>query len=365
VTLEVPAPGYSVTVSRDGVQPLQVSPRRILVDAADFGLDADGVHGHLRLEADPGWLVAPAGPLQWALTPRCIDPDRQTFVVLSIISSQWPSRVLPITVRLDLRNGLDIAGCALPIPNRASALGEINPSRGIYDQTYAALPEALNRLLFDGLYSDIVYLRSEGRSGGVCSGMAHWTIERGLGKELPPCNTDAAIERITMFHGRQLRDRALLGSLPWFLRGSSRAVFRAVRRDLLREGWSDRALDVDIPKLWRRDIATAIVNEGHVVVPYRLRQDVPGCGTIEVYDPNAPDAIGSEEPRVIRFDLERDRYAYVHRVSLDDTNVGMIAIRQKAYSGRGTVFLALLGSLLMNPRRAMRSLLGRQHSART
>src|SRR5690606_452238 len=108
----------------------------------------------------------------------------------------------------------------------------------------------------------IVYLRSEGaRRGGLCSGIAHWTIERGLGREPGADAPDAAVERVAMYHGRQLRDSALLASLPWFLRGSSRAVFRAVRRDLLDRGYTDRAIDVDIPKLWRRDIASAIVAE--------------------------------------------------------------------------------------------------------
>jgi hypothetical protein len=95
-----------------------------------------------------------------------------------------------------------------------------------------------------------------------------------------------------------------------------------------------------------------------------LRQDGPDVGSIEVYDPNAPEAMDSGEPRTIHFDLARDRYAYMHRVSLEDTNVGMIANRQQAYSGRGTVIVALLGSLVMNPRRAMRSLFGRQQNAR-
>ena len=145
---------------------------------------------------------------------------------------------------------------------------------------------------------------------------------------------------------------------------SSRTAYRAVRADLLRQGWTDRALDIDVPKLWRRDLATAIVSEGHVVVPYHLRQDSPHTGSIEVYDPNAPDAIQSPEPRTIRFDLARDRYSYMSRVSLDDTNVGMIANRQRAYTGRGTAFIALLGSLVLNPRRAMKSLFGGQHNAR-
>jgi hypothetical protein len=334
-----------------------------MIDAADFRLTVAEAHGHFRVTAERGWHVEPVGELRWAVTPLQVDPDRPATLTLSI-EGMHQRLATTINVRLDLRSALDIKGCALPLPNRASALGDVNPSRDVFDRTYLPMPEWMNRLLFEGLYSDIVFLRSEGRRGGLCSGMAHWTIERGLGKEPPPDDHAHAVSRITMFHGRQLRDRALLGSLPWFLRGSSRAAFRAVRGDLLRQGWTDRAIDVDIPKLWRKDIATAIVAEGHVVVPYHLQQDGPGSGTIEVYDPNAPDAIGSDEPRTIYFDLARDRYAYVHRVSLDDSNVGMIAIRQRAYSGRGTAIVALLGSLALNPRRGLRSLSGGQRNAR-
>lgn len=353
-----------VTICRDGAESLRASPTHVVVDASQLGLDPAGIRGHLRITSEPGWLVEPLGPLRWAVTPQRVDPDRQALVSLSIAGSNRWLADITIHVRLDLRSGLDIVNCALPLPNRAAALGEVHPSREIFDRTYDPLPEPLNRLLFEGLYSDIVFLRLEAPRGGLCSGMAHWTIERGLGKEPAPPHDAAALPRITTFHGRQLRDRALLGSLPWFLRGSSRAAFRAVRRDLLRQGWTDRAIDIDIPKLWRRDIATAIVAEGHVVVPYRLRQNGPDSGSIEVYDPNAPEALGSDEPRTIHFDLARDRYAYAHRVTLEDTNVGMIAIRQRAYSGRGTVFVALLGSLVLNPRRALRSLLGGQHNAR-
>ncbi|HUG14852.1 MAG TPA: hypothetical protein VMM78_07495 [Thermomicrobiales bacterium] len=355
----------AVTITLDGDRPPRVTPARILVDVTDFGLDHQDAPGHLRVRADPGWRVEAVGPRQWSVTPSRVNPDQQASVTLSNVGARRTPSRLPIHVRLDLRNGLDIARHALPLANRASALGEVSPSREVFERTFHPLPEPLNRLLFEGLYADIVYLRLESPRGGLCSGMAHWTIERGLGREPDPVSSSAAVERITMFHGRQLRDRALLGSLPWFLRGSSRAAFRAVRGDLLRQGWTDRAIDVDIPKLWRRDIATAIVAEGHVVVPCHLRQDGLSHGAIEVYDPNAPEALGSDEPRTIRFDLARDRYAYVHRVSLDDTNVGMIAVRQRAYSGRGTAFIALLGSFVLNPPRALRSLLREQQNART
>jgi hypothetical protein len=187
--------------------------------------------------------------------------------------------------------------------------------------------------------------------------MARWAIARGLGQEPDPPSNAAAIERIQLFHGRQLRDRALLSALPWLLRGSPKAAYRAVRRDLLRDGITDRALDIAVPKLWRRDLAQALVAEGHTVVPYRLRQAGAASAELEVYDPNHPAAIGSGEPRTIHFDLARDRYAYGTLVKPEQTNVGIIAVRQRAYAQPGTAFIATLGSLIFAPKRGLRALL--------
>src|SRR5690606_40380644 len=67
-------------------------------------------------------------------------------------------------------------------------------------------------------------------------------------------------------------DRALLSSLYWFLRASPTAAYRAVRDDFLRTGKSLRALDIGVPKPWRRDIARAVVRQGHTIVPFRDRK---------------------------------------------------------------------------------------------
>ncbi|MEX2314134.1 MAG: hypothetical protein WD628_00350, partial [Thermomicrobiales bacterium] len=138
-----------------------------------------------------------------------------------------------------------------------------------------------------------------------------------------------------------------------------------VRRDLLRDGITDRALDVAIPKPWRLDLVQALVAEGHTVVPYRLRQAGAERGALEVYDPNHPAAIGSDAPRTIHFDLARNRYAYGTLVAPEQTNVGMIAVRQRAYAQPGTAFIATLGSLLFAPRRGVRALFGIDEKTRT
>jgi hypothetical protein len=262
-------------------------------------------------------------------------------------------------VQLDLRSSFDPQRYALPLRNSASELGIVEPRREVFDRTYAGLPEPLRRLFFAGLYSDIVYLREERPRGGMCSGMARWAIARGCGDEPEPPSTEAAIERIQVIHGRQMKDRALLGAAPWFFRGSARAAYRAVRRDLLCEGRSDRALDLGVPKPWRRDIFAAVVGEGHTVVPYRLRQDGPDRGWLEVYDPNHPAALGSDEARTIEFDLARNRYAYGRLATLEQSNVGMIAVPQRAYTGPGTAYLAPLASLILHPKRGLKALLGR------
>ena len=149
----------------------------------------------------------------------------------------------------------------------------------------------------------------------------------------------------------------MLSALPWFLRGSPVAAYRAVRRDLLERGQSDRALDIGVPKLWRRDLATAIVREGHTVVPYQLRQPDAASATLAVYDPNHPEALGTDTPREIAFDLRRNRYGYGSLVDAEQHDVGMVAVHQDAYARRGTALLACAGSLLLAPRRAFSALL--------
>src|SRR5690606_27468879 len=102
-----------------------------------------------------------------------------------------------------------------------------------------------------GLYSDIVFLRRDGPTrGGLCSGMARWAIDRALGAEPEPESRDEALRRITTYHGRQLSDLSFLMGIPTFLRGSPRASYRIVRRDLLHKGWTDRAFDIAVPKPW-------------------------------------------------------------------------------------------------------------------
>lgn len=349
-----------ITISRDGDGPIRFQPVAIEINAP---VEAGG---HFRLTAPDGWRTTINDSGKWSLHPIAPNLDHNADFIIQSVPDRTTVSSHTIQIDLNLRSSFDPVRYALPLRNRASDLGEISPRRDIFERTVRLLPEPLKRLLFCGLYSDIVFLKREGtHRGGMCSGMARWAIARGLGQEPDPPSVDAAVERIQLYHGRQLRDLALLSAVPWFLRGSPKAAYEAVRRDLLRVGISDRALDVAIPKPWRLDLAQALVAEGHTVVPYRLRQHGADTAELEVYDPNHPAAIGSDAPRTIHFDLARNRYAYGTLVALEQTNVGMIAVRQRAYAQPGTSFIATLGSLVFAPRRGLRALLGVYEKART
>jgi hypothetical protein len=349
-----------ITISRDGDGPIRYTP-----DAIKIEIPVEAGR-HFRLVVPDGWASTVDPPGTWRVTP--VQPNLDETATYSIVSVPDGVTVQTgwIQVDLDLRSSFDPARYALPLRNRASELGEVNPRPDIFERTVRLLPKRMKRLLYRGLYSDIVFLRAKGKHrGGMCSGMARWAIARGLGQEPAPPSVEAAVERIQLYHGRQLRDLALLSALPWFLRGSPKAAYQAVRADLLREGITDRALDIAVPKLWRLDLVQALVAEGHTVVPYRLRQFGADRAELEVYDPNHPSAIGSDQPRTIHFDLAKNRYAYGTLVEPDQTNVGIIAVRQMAYATPGTAFIATLGSFIFAPLRAWRAFVGAYDDART
>ena len=346
-----------LVITRNGSDPPVADPAFLDLDLMTFGVDTPDA-ATWTMKAPTGWRVERTGPGQWRVTPEGLNPDLpQRF---SLVDPDDPEsrRKIEVIVSLDLRSSFDGKRHALPYRNNAEVLGRHDPRWDIFERTYSRMPARLQRLLFDGLYSDIVFLHSDGSGGGFCTGMARWAIARGKGLEPDPGPLPNAAERVAIYHGRQLRDRVLLASLGWFLRASPRAAFRAVRDDLLRSGSSDRALDIGVPKPWRRDVFRALVRVGHTVVPYRVRQEGPWRGCIEVYDPNRPEAIGSDEPRVIEFDLRRDRYSYRKLASMDQGNVGMIAVRQSAYEGDGSAIVATIGSLLLSPTRGWAVLRG-------
>lgn len=342
-----------LTVTRRGAAPVRIEPDSFLLTLASFGIQSSSLPvGRYRIGIPAGWRIEPAGRFTWRVEPGPVDPDRWQTFTLEALSPALPGAALrwsrSVPVRLDLRTEFDPSRHAFPLANRASVLGDIDPQFDLFRETYRPMPGWWQRLLFKGLYSEVVFIRSEGPDrGGLCSGMARWAIGRFLGDEPDPTTQDGALKRIIVLHGRQLTDRVLLATAVWFFRGSPGAAYRAVRDDILRSGTTDRALDINVPKPWRRDILSALVGEGHTVVPYRISQPDPGKAFVDVYDPNRPPDDEGEQPNTIELDLYRDRYAYRNRISMEQDNVGMIAVRQAAYSRRGTTVLTLLGSAIV------------------
>lgn len=333
------------TIRRHGGGPVECVPASCRVDAEMFGFSADQQHGRFRIAGSDDWSIKPVGALTWEIKPCIIDPDE--YYELELIRDDGESRTLPLQVNLDLRSTFDPLMHTFPEPNRASVLGDVLPNPDIFRDTFGKLPKRLQADLFDGLYSDIVFLRKDGPTrGGLCSGMARWSIARSLGEEPDPCDRDDALRRITTYHGRQLSDLSFLMGAPSFLRGSPRASYRTVRRDLMRHGRTDRAFDVGVPKPWRTDLLKALVTEGHTIVPYRIIQSGPDRAEVEVYDPNRP-PVTLETPDLVEFDLKRDRYAYRHLVSMEQSNVGLVVARQGGYARAGSAVLAGLAAFGM------------------
>jgi hypothetical protein len=174
--------------------------------------------------------------------------------------------------------------------------------------------------------------------------MARAALQQSLdGEDAPP-----ALPEVVYWHGRQLTDRALLASIPWFLWPSPRRALARFRRDLLTRGDSDVCFDIDVPKPWRRDIVQALVRQGHTVVPYALHQPDATRAEVHVYDPNYPDEPEAERS-VITFDLVRNRYGYRSLVDLNDHSTTVVAVRQSAYAQGRTAILASVASLLLYP----------------
>ena len=335
-------PLNALRITRTGLAPTKVEGGWIEIERSMFAANvADG-----QISVPTGWDVEAVGDGRWRIRPIRLHVQRGAAVALADADGVTRDSIrIPVTY--NLRSSFEIKRHAFGLPNSARALGTIDPNRQIFEETYAWMPEPLKDVLFRGLYSDIVFIRPGARTGGLCTGMARWAIARGLGREPEPVNQSVALERIAVFHGRQLFDRALLAAAAWFFRASPRAAFFAVRDDLLRTGTTDRALDIAIPKPLRRDVLRALVEQGHTVVPYHLVQESDDYGWIAVYDPNRPDLIDADEPQIIEFDLRRDRYAYGTKVTFEQDNVGIVAVRQDVYMGKRTALLATAASALM------------------
>lgn len=334
----------AVLIRRHGTQPRSIEPRSFSLSLESFGIQPRKVRGSIWLAIPVGWALEQLAPGSWLL--HAIDPDidQQGYLKLRARGPDGSEFeiVRPIRVDLDVRTTFDIERHPAPVRNSARVLGEVDPDYSLLAATYRLLPGPLRQVLFAGLYGDIVYIRAAGEHrGGLCSGLARWAGLRAMRGDDNDATWPAIRCEVAVLHGRQLTDRVIAWSFYWFLRGSPRAAYLAIRDEALETGESRRALDISVPRPWKRDLLASLVGEGHTVVPYRIRQHGTTTATIDVYDPNT-----ARDPQQITLDLRRNRYSYRHKVSFDDHDIGMLAVPNLAYARQGTAYLATLGSLL-------------------
>lgn len=335
-----------IVVTRRGSAPPTVFPSSLRLTPASFGAQRveQAVRGRVR--APRGWTIESPAPLAWFARPRleemALDSAAAFTLELEYADGGRTAWTRSFNVRLDLRTTFSAEKHAFPERNSARVIGEVSPGAEQFRDTFRLVPGVLGRTLFNGLYADIVQLRAEGdHRGGLCSGMARWAGMRALRDDATRPERDQALLQIITLHGRQLKDRAILSSFRWFIKGSPRAAYFAVRDDALSTGQSLRALDIGVPRPWRRDIARAVVREGHTIVPFHIRQESPARAFIDCYDPNR-----ALETHTIELRLDTNRYQYRNKVALDDGGVGMIAVPHEVYAEKGTAFIATAGSLL-------------------
>ncbi len=336
----------TLTVRRRGLAPPTIQPALIRLTPASFGVSSPATIRRGRLRVPGGWHIESPAPLAWFVAPSLeqLDLDSANTVWLEVerTNGSRQTYVRSIDIQLDLETTFKPDLHAFPQRNSAAAIGDIGPTIEPFLDTFKLLNGRLADLLYRGLYSDIVQLRLTGsHRGGLCSGMARWAGIRALRGEEKLPEEGEALDQIKTLHGRQLTDRALLSSFGWFLRASPTTAYRAVRDDAFTTGKSLRALDIGVPKPWRKDIATAIVREGHTIVPFRVRQLSPQRAFVDCYDPNR-----GRETHTIEFHLDSGRYAYRNKVSLEDDKVGLIAVPHEYYAQKGTAILATVGSLI-------------------
>lgn len=356
--------GESLVYGNEGGAGFGYAPAQIEVTASRPALeDRYGAGARLLLEGPTGWTIAReeggGEAIRWRVRPVGEPPS--CLVNLRLIVERadgGESEIvhgLPIEIRG--RSQFDPVRHGLPFANAAGDFGAVLPSRATFQATYRR--GALAETFFRGLYSRVVFLADgrEGALGGLCTGIARSALERSLEQpESSARDEDPAALRqaAQLWHGRQLADQALLASAAAWMTQGSRAAYAIFRRDLLGRGVTEVALDLHVPRPWRRDLLTAFVGSGHTVVPYALRQASDDRAEVWVYDPNYPSAVGDES--VIHFDLARDSYRYRHYDGrAPDRPSKVIAVHQEHYRRARTGYLGgLLSLLLYRPERRSR-----------
>lgn len=305
----------------------------------------------VAIQLPPTWVtdrpiwrpIAATESISWVVAPREVPAGFTVPIRVHGLSGGRVISSVERTIELEIvaRSQFDPARDVILVPNSVDGFGVVKPRRDVFDRTYrlALFP---NRL-FDGLYRAVVFLGAAGSryQGGICTGVARAALARSLsGVEHQP-----SLDEILFWHGRQLSDRALLASALWLFFPSPRRAYFAVLRDLTHAGVVKRCFDIGVPKPWRIDLLSALQQQGHTVVPFRIHQDSTGQAFVTVYDPNDPNA-AVRGTSVITFMLDRNQYEYPGVASADDRSTTVIAVEQSAYAHGRTAILAGFASIV-------------------
>ena len=312
----------------------------------------------VRLDLPEGWRAVPDpeqplanedAPVSWTVIPGGQPDDFEAKIVARLSNAAGPVVRMATTLAIEIQgySQFDPARYGLPWANTANELGKIRPGAGIFERTFDA--SFLPASFFTGLYHVIVFIGAGPGEyqGGLCTGMARMALEQSLASRQGM--NAAGHDEIILLHGRQLTDRALLASSPWFFMPSPRRAFARFKANILATGRSDMCFDIGVPRPWRRDIARALVQQGHTVVPYAFHQASREQAEVLIYDPNHPVESRAGQIR-IRFDFRNDTYEYHPWATRDDRSTTVIAAPQAAYRDGRTAFLASAASLFLFPR---------------
>lgn len=309
----------------------------------------------IRVDLPPAWVsdfpawrpVAPhTSMVTWRVTaneaPRSFS-EVITLTALSDAHSEISRLDRTVTIEIRAVSQFDPDEHVIRSPNSVDGWGIVRPSRPIFERTYG-LTFWRNRF-FHGLYRSVLFLGAESGQyqGGICTGLARVALERSLSTGA----IDVSLDAIILWHGRQLADRALLASARWLFRSSPRRAFNAFSRDLMNDSKSSRCFDIDVPRPWRRDIVSALRQEGHTVVPYALKQSSRDRAQVSVYDPNDPEG-SVQGSSVITFLLDEDSYRYSPLDGVDLTKTTIIAVEQTPYRNGRTALLASLANVMLS-----------------